>query len=128
MKKELIFTSRLLTEEELKKLATFIVIELEAATNYGNQIFDKSVKISEDQKIDDYLVYKNKVAVLLELSEHDYNLVTRLDVGYTPNNYINHFTETYVVSKDFKTIINVTNENYEVIGLTLNEVLELTQI
>lgn len=115
-------TTRLLTPEEKNLLAVFLIDSAIESYDFLNKLFNKAIKFTDDEKIDLFVAHKCSNMMLIEFEDHDFNMVVKFHAGYVKSKKINHFTETFVVSKDFKTILNVSFENYDIIPMTLEDI------
>lgn len=143
-------TPRLITPEEIEKLATAIVLDLNELTDTVNTVMKNMAKRladekpmyfprSENNQIEDFVAEKLTNALVIELPDHDYNLVHRLHIEYGDKNRderdkgkVDIMSDTYVVSKDWKVAIEVTQfaelgggmGEMSVIGNSIKEVVE----
>ena len=141
---------RAILPEEVQKLATAIVNETNEITDAANsamKVLAKKMAVEkplhfhrdEDDEIEDYVAHKLANAMVIELPDHDYNLVHRLHVEYGGSNRDEHdrgkidiMSDTYVVSKDWKVAVEVTQfaelgggmGEMSVIGNSLKEVIK----
>jgi len=121
-------TTRLLTPEEVRIIAIHLIEKSNQSYEFINKLFNKNIQMTEDETLDLYIAHKCSSMMLTVLEDHNFNILVKFHAGYTKLGMINHFTETFVVSKDFKEIYNVTSEELECIGVTLLENKNLVEI
>lgn len=114
--------TRILTPEEKRMIAVHLINRSEESYDFLNKLFNKNIKLTDDEKIDLFIAHQCSNMMLMEFEDHDFNMVVKFYAGYIKSGEINHFTETFVVSKDFKTILNVSYEDTEIIDRTLAQI------
>lgn len=140
---------RAITPAEIELFAVALVNETNEVTNNANaamKVLAKKVGSEkplhfhrdEDDEIEDYVNNKLNTALVIELPDHDYNLVHRLNVDYSPSKEaqdkgkVDIMSETYAISKDWKVAVDVTQfaelgggiAEMSVIGNSLAEVFK----